>query len=177
MRLLNKQIALKPQDLLVLLKMACRKDQSFTYAQLARELGISASEAHSSVRRIFVARLASPSPDGGTIVHREALREFVVHGARYSFPATMGSATRGTPTGYAASPLRELILQSDELPPVWPSPDGSTRGLALYPLYPTAPKAAALDQSLYECLALFDSLRAGAAREREMAQQLLSERL
>jgi hypothetical protein len=81
------------------------------------------------------------------------------------------------PTGYAAPPLRELIVQPDDLPPVWPQPDGLTRGIALYPLYPTAPAAAAKDERLYQCLALFDALRSGAAREREMAQQLLSERL
>lgn len=110
-------------------------------------------------------------------VQRLALREFVLHGAKYSFPPSMGSTTRGIPTGYAAPPLRELIMQPDEPPPVWPHPDGQTRGVALYPLYPTVPSAAARDESLYECLALFDALRAGAARERELAHQLLSERL
>ncbi len=177
MRLLNKQLSLKPQDLLVLLKMACHRDQVFTYAQLAQELGIAASEAHSCLRRAILARLATPSDGNGIVVVRSALREFVVYGAKYSFPASMGSSTRGMPTGYAAAPLRELILQPDDLPPVWPYAEGATRGLALYPLYPTAPMAAAKDARLYECLALFDALRSGAARERETAQQLLTERL
>jgi hypothetical protein len=33
------------------------------------------------------------------------------------------------------------------------------------------------DPKLYELLVLFDGLRVGAAREREISQQLLSERL
>jgi hypothetical protein len=173
----NRQLTLKPQDLLVLLKMACHREQLFTYAQLAEELGISASEAHSCIRRAIFARLATKSGDGSLTVQRVALREFVLHGAKYSFPATTGSVTRGIPTGYAAPPLRDLIVQPDELPPVWPQPDGRTRGIALYPVYPSVPTATVKDESLYECLALFDALRAGAAREREMAQQLLGERL
>jgi hypothetical protein len=173
----NRQLTLKPQDLVVLLKMACHRDRSFTYAQLAEELGIAASEAHSCLRRASLARLATQTGEGSMAVQRIALREFVLHGAKYSFPASTGSTTRGIPTGYAAPPLRDVIVQPDELPPVWPQPDGPTRGIALYPLYPTVPGAAARDERLYECLTLFDALRAGAAREREMAQQLLSERL
>lgn len=162
---------------MVLLKMTCHRDRLFTYAQLAAELGISASETHSSLSRAMSAQLAARTAEGGVMVQRLALREFVLHGARYSFPATMGSTTRGMPTAYAAPPLRELIVQPDELPPVWPKSDGAVRGIAFYPLYPTAPDAAAKDEALYECLALFDAIRAGAAREREIAQQLLGERL
>jgi hypothetical protein len=81
------------------------------------------------------------------------------------------------PTGYAAAPLRELINQPEELPPVWPDPSGNIRGVALFPLYPSVPKAARKDPQLYEILALFDALRSGAAREREIAEQLLRERI
>jgi hypothetical protein len=172
----DKQIALKPQDLLLLLKMACHRHRAFTYAQLAADLGMSASEAHSGLRRAGVARLVFQS-DQRIEIQRPALRDFVLYGARYCFPPSMGLPARGMPTGYAAPPLRELIAQSDELPPVWPQPEGSVRGLTLYPLYRTVPAAATRDVALYECLALFDSLRAGAARERELATQALSERL
>jgi hypothetical protein len=51
------------------------------------------------------------------------------------------------------------------------------RGVALYPLYPSVPEAARKNSALYELLALFDALRAGAARERKMASDLLAERL
>lgn len=42
---------LKPQDFLVALKLVALGDQRWTYARLAQELGISASEAHACVRR------------------------------------------------------------------------------------------------------------------------------
>jgi hypothetical protein len=172
----DKQISLKPQDLLVALKMACHRDRSFTYAQLGAELRISASEAHSSLRRLRDARLVFESEEG-MVIQSASLREFVQYGARYCFPATTGAPTRGVPTGYAAAPLRDIIVQSEELPPVWPHPSGPVRGIAIYPLYRTVPDAVARDGALYECLALFDALRAGAARERELAIQLLGARL
>jgi hypothetical protein len=173
----NKQIALKPQDLLVLLKMSCHRERTFTYAQLSAELGLSASEAHASLRRATHARLIIRSEEGGVVIQRAALLDFVLHGARYCFPASIGPVTRGMPTGYAAPPLRDVIVQPNDLPPVWPQSNGAERGIALYPLYSTVPAAAAQDHGLYEHLALFDALRFGAAREREMATQLLTERL
>jgi hypothetical protein len=42
---------LKPQDFLVALKLVAWGDQRWTYARLAQELGLSASEAHASVKR------------------------------------------------------------------------------------------------------------------------------
>jgi hypothetical protein len=111
------------------------------------------------------------------MVVKAALKEFVLHGARYAFPATLGATTRGMPTGYAAAPLSSMLSQPEELPPVWPDPQGTRRGVAFYPLYPTAPRAARNDTRLYECLVLLDALRGGAARERQIALKLLDERL
>jgi hypothetical protein len=74
------------------------------------------------------------------------------------------------------SPLKEKVLFADENPPVWPSPEGTTRGMTLLPLYEKVPLAALEDRALYEMLALFDALRIGAAREREMAIAFLEER-
>ena len=110
-------------------------------------------------------------------VVREALRMFIQHGARYSFPATRGEMTRGMPTSYAAAPLKDLIMQPNEPPPVWPHKAGSVRGAAFYPLYPTVPDAAARNPALYELLVLFDAVRGGSPRERAIALQVLDERL
>jgi hypothetical protein len=44
-------------------------------------------------------------------------------------------------------------------------------------LYGNLPLAAGEDSKLYELLALFDALRIGQAREREIARKLLEERL
>jgi hypothetical protein len=54
---------------------------------------------------------------------------------------------------------------------------GSALGTELIALYPKAPLAALADPALYELMALFDALRIGQARERELAGRLLRERL
>lgn len=172
----NPQAVLKPQDLVVLLKLLILGDRRRSFAELAAELSISASEVHGSVGRAMEARLAHVASDE-LHVTRAALKEFLLHGAKYAFPATFGAATRGMPTAYAAPPLCSQINQSDaEMPPVWPCPDGDRRGITFYPLYPSVPQAARKDPVLYETLALFDALRGGAARERNLAAKLLEER-
>ena len=176
MAIRNPQIALKPQDLLICFKLVCVTQHKYSYAALANSLGISTSEAHACVSRLSKARLVALEDPGFTAI-RSRISEFVIHGAAYAFPAIFGSPTRGMPTAYAGPPLNGLINQPDDLPPVWPDPTGEVRGIALFPLYPTAPRAARSDTELYENLALFDALRSGAARERELAKELLSQRL
>jgi hypothetical protein len=172
----NQQVVLKPQDLVVVLKLIAWSGGTRTFSELGSDLAISASEVHASVGRAIKARLIHVL-DEHLRVSRIALKEFLLHGAQYSFPATFGTATRGLPTAYAAPPIATLITQSSDVTPVWPDPEGDRRGVALYPLYPTVPKAARADLALYELLALFDALRSGAARERQLASQLLSDRL
>ena len=48
---------LKPQDFLVALKLVAWGDQRWTYARLAQELGMSASEVHGAVKRGLLAGL------------------------------------------------------------------------------------------------------------------------
>jgi hypothetical protein len=175
-RNINHQLTLKPQDLMVLLKLVSLGAKPATYGELAESLGMSSSEVHASIKRAKAARLVNMEDDRPVIV-RAALKEFLLHGAKYAFPATLGSSTRGVLTAYAAPPLASRITQPNEPPPVWPDPKGEQRGISFHPLYPTAPAAAKRDQLLYELLALFDALRGGAARERQIASQLLSERL
>ena len=172
MRATNHQITLKPQDLVVLLKLSEGKD--FTYSSLARQLFMSSSEVHSSLQRAKLARLASSTDEGAIQVAKSALREFMLHGARYAFPPISGTLVRGMPTAYAAPPLREQLVLSDEPVPVWPYSKGSTRGVALQPLYPSVPRAAERDSRLYDLLSLFDAIRVGAARERELAMTALN---
>ena len=83
----------------------------------------------------------------------------------------------GFPTAYGVEPFKSKMLFADEMPPVWPHANGSVRGTMLLPLYPKLPLAAVADAALYELLALFDALRIGQARERDMARELLEARL
>ena len=103
------------------------------------------------------------------------LREFVLSGAKYAFPAVRGTLTRGVPTAYAAAPLNSVIAPSTDPVPVWPHKSGTVRGVSLAPLYPTVPEAALRDENLYAVLALFDAVRSGQARERNTAQKNLAE--
>lgn len=171
--LYNIVVNLKPQDILVALKLVS-DGGNWNYPSLAAALGLSVGEAHNSVGRLTAARLYNVSTHAPI---RAALQEFLVHGAKYAFPAQRKSLTRGVPTAWAASPLKEQLVATDEIPPVWPHPEGTTRGYEFTPLYATVPSVALRDPQLYEMLALIDAIRGGGARERNLAVELLSARL
>ncbi len=170
------QVVLRPQDLVVLLRLSLESGAPPTYAALGAELSLTASEVHAGIERAALAQLVRKGPGGKPAVLLDALRLFVQYGARYCFPATRGEMTRGMPTGHAAPPLDGLIVQSNEPPPVWPHKSGSTRGIAFHPLYPTVPDAAARNSGLYEMLALFDAIRGGSMRERALAIEQMDQR-
>jgi hypothetical protein len=139
---------LKPQDILVMLKLVALGQQPWSYAWLAVSLGMSPSQLHSAVQRALVAQLAVKKGDIIT-PHIRNLEEFLVHGLRYVFVADLGRPTRGIPTAYAAPPLDQHFAESTELPPVWPDPEGTARGVAFSPLYKLAPQAARSDHALF----------------------------
>lgn len=164
---------LKPQDVVVLLKLSVTKGE-LSYSAMANALGMSPSEVHSAVRRAGESGLlnvATKRPN------RQALVEFLIHGLRYAFPAHRGGITRGLPTAHAAPPLKDRIIAGGELVPVWPDPEGDVRGEELSPLYRSVPGAARKDPALYELLALVDAVRIGRARERTIAIEELQSRL
>ena len=169
-------MTLKPQDLLVLLKLVALGGADWTYNGIAVELGMSPSEVHAALKRALTARLASQR-EGGIVPNVRNLEEFVVHGIRYAFVPDHGEVSRGMPTAYAAPPLESAFIQEGELPPVWPDPDGPARGVAFSPLYKAAPYAARRDPDLYELLVLVDAIRGGRARERGIAEKEFSKRL
>lgn len=167
-------VALKRQDVMLALKLVALGDASWTYAQLAESLGMSASEVHQAARRLEVCGLLSPARRS---VNRGALRDFLVHGIAHVFPAAVGRETTGMPTAGSAAPLSGRLLAGDDARTVWPSPHGKVRGAGVEPLYPSAPDAAARDGALYGLLTLTDALRIGRARERALAAAELERRL
>jgi len=168
---------LKPQDVVILLKLVGFGPEPWTYQRLAVELAISQSEAHAGVRRAVAAKLMSDATASGGRPVLPALTEFLIHGVRYAYPPERGALTAGMPTGYAAPPLNAVIVQPEEPPPVWPYAEGKVRGYSLAPLYPSVPAAAARDPKLYELLALVDAIRDGRARERSLAAKEIEKRL
>jgi len=175
-RLPNRQAVLKPQDFYLLLALAACRNQGTTYPELASFTGLSMSEVHGALKRAETARLLFFEAKRPRIL-LPAFKEFLFHGARYAFPAVRGSMVAGVPTAHAAPPLNAQIVPSADPAPVWPSIEGSVRGIGLIPIYPSAPAAALRSPALYENLALFDALRAGNARERALAQDLFEARL
>lgn len=167
---------LKPQDILVLLKLVAVNQREWSYGQLAIELSMSPSEVHAALKRALAARLAIQQADR-IIPYMRNLEEFIVHGLRYVFIPERGELTRGMPTGAAAPPLDESFASNGEPPLVWPDPDGEVRGMSLSPLYRSVPKAARADKALYQLLVLVDAIRAGSAREQGMAVKELKGRL
>ena len=173
----NPQIILRPQDLVVLFRLSLESGAAPSYATLADELNMTASEIHAGLNRALAAQLVRKSESGKVELVREAFRVFVMHGARYSFPPVHGAVSRGMPTSYAAPPMKDKVTQSNEPIPVWPYKNGSVRGVAFYPLYPTVPATAEQNPALYELLVLFDAVRGGSNRERALAIKLLDERI
>jgi hypothetical protein len=169
-------MSLKPQDVMVALKLCAYLGPRPAMSIVANDLGLSPSEVHGAIKRLQRSRLlhGSEMKDKPNV---SALEEFLVHGLKYAFPAEHGEVTRGVPTSYAAEPLKSEISSSHDLPPVWPWREGDTRGVALEPLYKSAPMAALRDPVLYEFLALVDAIRDGRARERNLAERDLVKRL
>ena len=172
-------MVLKPQDVFIVLKLVALGRQPWTYIQLASELFMSASEINAGVKRAIRARLAGAAPGGkgNPLPNLIALNEFLVHGVKYAFPPDRGSLTLGVPTAHAAAPLAGQIEPYEELPPVWPTPEGTVKGYAYSPLYTSVPKAALADPKLHELLALVDAIRDERSRVANLAIKELQARL
>jgi hypothetical protein len=170
------QPMLKPQDIVVAVKLAAYDGPRPSFQQLASQLRMFPSEVHTSFKRAKESGFITGSGEEER-VNRSSLLEFLVHGLRYSFPPERGAPTRGVPTSYAADPLKRFIVQGTGPPPVWPSRNGKVRGFALKPLHKNVPEAVADDPGLYEFLALIDAVRDGRSRERTLAVRELEKRL
>jgi hypothetical protein len=165
---------LKPQDLLVLFKVAAHPGQRWTYASLGEALALSASEVHACVKRSVASGLAVMRGRGDWVPVRAALCEFAIHGVRYVWPVQLGPVKRGVPTSFGAVPLAGKISVAEGDAPVWVHPAGTAKGPSLPPIYRTASDAALRDPALHRLLALQDAIRTGRARERSLAAKLLT---
>jgi len=174
----NEQISLNAKDFIVVLEMAFAEDiDQWTYQTLASLTGMSPSQVHGSVGRL----LASGLLNGKGLkakVNREALSNFIVHGARYCFPPMLGRPGRGLPTG-ASSPLFEAgqLLREVDIPIVWLHPQGTVRGTSLAPIHPCVLEAIKHNPMLHKVLVHFDAIRTGKARERKGAEAFFRQRL
>src|ERR1700687_4254535 len=142
---------LKPQDVVVALKLCAYPGARPAMSVIANDLSLSPSEVHGAIKRLRASRLLH-GPSLKDRPNISALEEFLIHGLKYAFPAEQSEVTRGGPTSYAAEALKSEISSRNEFPPVWPWPEGDTRGVGLEPLYKKVPQAARRDRKLYELL-------------------------
>ncbi len=163
---------MKPQDILLLLKLISINNRSWKQKEVALALGMSQSEVSESVARSKYSGLLDPT---GKKVITLALFDVLQFGIKYVFPQKPGPVVRGIPTSHSASPLKEQIQSSEEY--VWPYVKGVIRGHSIIPLYSSVPEAALRDNHLYELLALVDAIRVGRARERNIAIEVLKHRI
>jgi hypothetical protein len=160
------QVALRPGDIPYALRLAAHPGEG--YEDLAEVFRSSTSSGHRAVARLQQAGLLLP---GERRISREALREFLIHGVRYAFPAIRGPETRGIPTAWSAPPLEGILPPGPVV--VWPAEPGQARGEAVVPLSENVTHAVRRDPWLYETLALVDALRLGQARDRRLAAERL----
>jgi hypothetical protein len=155
---------MRPQDVVILLKILTITEPNWQYRDLASSLFISVSEISESLNRSHMAGLVDESRRK---VHRKSLMEFIEFGLHYVFPQFPGSMATGLPTAHS-HPFYAARFAS-EMNYVWPDDYGKMRGLAIQPLYKTVAKAVKSDEELYKLLASIDIIRVGRVREMKVA--------
>ena len=169
---------IKPQDIVVLAKLlAYKTNKDWSQNSIASELCLSPSQINSAFKRLVEVGLITPYyPPNKPKPILQACEEFFLHALKYVFPAKLGELSRGIPTSYAAPVLSEQIVAGSDPIPVWPYGEGTERGLALQPLYPSVPESIAKhpDPLFYDLLTLIDAIRSGRVREKQIAAQKIS---
>jgi transcriptional regulator with XRE-family HTH domain len=161
---------IKPQDIVVLLKLVAINNENWNQKQLAEELKMSQSEISQSLQRLQYCGLLLSKQ-----VMRLALVDFLQYAIAYVFAQKPGAIVRGISTAHSAGALNKTIISNEQY--VWPYAKGNVRGQSIIPLYPSVPDAAQKDEKLYELLALVDAIRVGRVREKELAIEALRNKI
>jgi hypothetical protein len=169
---MERNNGMRPQDVVVLLKILLLKDQPWMKKDLAQDLFISPAEIGHSLNRSQLAGLIDTE---GKKVLKKSFLEFLIHGFPYVFPVRPGGVTIGIPTAHSAPAMSKYIMSEEKV--VWPYPGGKSKGYAVAPLYKGAVEASLRDLELYELLSLCDVLRIGRLREKQKARELIEARL
>ncbi|HEY0433708.1 MAG TPA: hypothetical protein VGC95_07545 [Chitinophagaceae bacterium] len=161
---MRKHNGMRPQDIVVLLKLVSISTKPFNISGLSHSLFLSLSEVSESLNRSQIANLVDYDKKN---VFRQNLMEFIEHGVKYVFPQRPGSMIRGMLTAHS-HPFMEKKISGD-IPYVWPDKQGKQIGLELLPFYEKQVEAAGHDEKLYKLLALVDVVRVGKVREIKLA--------
>ncbi|RXK83937.1 hypothetical protein ESB13_12270 [Filimonas effusa] len=155
---------MRPQDIVVLLKVLNNADRQWQYRDFASSLHLSVSEISESLQRSHLAGLVD---DTKKKVYRQSLMEFIRYGLHYVFPQLPGTMVTGIATAHSHPFYNQLF--KTEMNYVWPYEDGDIRGLSIQPLYKSVVSAVREDEVLYKALASIDIIRVGRVRELKVA--------
>lgn len=165
---------LRPQDILILLKLVAWSGQQWRQLDLGQELNLSQAEIANALGRLQTAGLVDESRRK---VMRLAASEFLIHAVKYLSPPEIGARTRGVSTARSQGKLKSKLMSDAAEQLVWPDAAGNAQGMALKPIHPSVPIAARKDPELHDLLSLVDAIRVGRARERKLAESELTKRL
>jgi hypothetical protein len=155
---------MRPQDVVILLKILVIGNLEWQYRDLSNSLSISISEISESLNRSYIAGLIDVNRKK---VFRQSLMEFIEYGLKYVFPQLPGTLVTGIGTAHSHTFYKKKIIS--DLNFVWPDEDGDLQGLAIQPLYKSVVNAAKQDEILYKLLASVDIIRVGKTREKKIA--------
>ncbi|OLY91802.1 hypothetical protein SAMN05444008_10950 [Cnuella takakiae] len=169
---MERNNGMRPQDVVILLKILLWQGRKWLKKDLAAELYLSPAEVGHSLNRSQLAGLVDPTQKK---LMKKAFAEFLLHGFAYVFPVKPGSMAIGIPTAYSAPVLNQYVVSSETI--VWPHPEGRMKGQSVSPLYKGAIQASLKDKALYDLLCLCDVLRVGRVREKQKAKELLESQI
>lgn len=170
---MKKHNGMRPQDIVVLIKIISLKQTDWKNIDIANAVLISPSEVSEALNRCKIAGLIDSKKKE---VNIDSFIEFLIYGLKYVFPVQPGSIVKGIPTAHSASPIKEHISSGSDIY-VWPYAKGTLRGQAIEPLYKNLPKAVENDVLFYELLVIIDTIRVGRVREIVIAIKELRKRL
>lgn len=163
---------MRPQDIVILLKIVSEENSNWRNVDIANTLHISASEVTEALNRCRIAGLIDSRKRR---IHNNSFIEFLIYGLKYVFPVEPGALVRGIPTAHSAFPVNQYITGNDTY--VWPYSKGNQRGQAIDPLYKTIPFVVQENTKFYELLTIVDTIRVGRVREIKIAVEELEKRL
>lgn len=170
---MKKHNGMRPQDIVILLKIISIGNDAWRNIDIATAIGISPSEVSEALNRCKIAKLIDSRKRK---VNINSFTEFLIYGLKYVFPSEPGAMVRGVPTAHSASPIKEHVSSGSDVF-VWPSAKGTHRGQAIEPLFKSIPQIVQEDKLFYELLVISDTMRVGKVREIQIAEEELEKRL
>lgn len=166
----KKHNGIRPQDIVVLLKIVLKGNEIWYSNEIAHSLGLSGSTVFDSLERSIYATLISGDKKR---VNKKGLYELLIYSLKYIFPVQPQALVKGIATAHSYEVFKTEFSSNVEY--VWKHNEGDIVGQEIEPLYENQMKAALKDPQLYRVLALIDLLRIGNKREIAFAQKELKQ--